>query len=65
MWAVGMFLEKLDPETLKKWMDTGLDALEDKVKESPGKTDDMVVLPAIAVIRAAFSIEDNDEPVEK
>jgi hypothetical protein len=67
MWAVKMFIDKLDPEDLKKWMDMGLDIIEDKVADSPNKTDDMIVLPLCRLVREALSIPDNDyglEPIE-
>ena len=61
MWAVGMFLERMDAEDIKKWIDTGLDIIEDKVAASPSKTDDMIVLPICKIIREALSVPDNDE----
>jgi len=60
MWAVTMFIDKLNGEDLKKWIDMGLDMIEDKVEESPSKTDDMIVLPMCKVVREALSVPDND-----
>ena len=61
LWAVSMFLERMSGEDIKKWIDMGLDIIEDKVAESPGKTDDMIVLPICAIVREALSVPDNDE----
>jgi len=60
MMAVTFFLERLDSEDVKKWIDFGLDLIEDKVKASPNKLDDSLVLPIVRVIRDAVSIPDND-----
>ena len=61
MWAVTMFLERLSGEEVKKWIDVGLDMIEDKVEASPSKTDDMIVLPLCKLVREALSVPDNDE----
>jgi len=60
MWAVSMFLERMNGEDIKKWIDMGLDIIEDKVKESPSTTDDMIVLPICKIVRDALSVPDND-----
>lgn len=60
MWAVTMFLERLSGEDMKKWIDMGLDLIEDKVAESPSETDDMIVLPMCKIVREALSVPDND-----
>ena len=60
MWAVTLFLERLSGEDLKKWIDMGLDLIEDKVASTPSKTDDMIVLPLCKIIREALSVPDND-----
>ena len=57
---LGIILERLSKDQLKKWADVGLDMVEDAVKESPNKYDDITVLPVCKAIRAAFDIEDND-----
>lgn len=56
---MGFILERLDSEDLKKWADHGLDLLEDAIKKSENKFDD-VMLPVIGQMRKAFSIPDND-----
>jgi hypothetical protein len=52
----------LTPDNLKKFVDAGLDAIEDLVQESENKVDDAVVLPICKVIRTTFNVPDNDEP---
>lgn len=61
LWAITMFLERLSSTDIKKWIDMGLDLIEDKVEASVSKTDDMIVLPMCKIIREALSIPDNDE----
>lgn len=58
--AVNMFISRMSGEDMKKWIDTGLDIIEEKVKDSPSKTDDMIVLPLCNILREAFSVPDND-----
>lgn len=53
----------LSPETLKRFADAGLDAIEDAVAKSESTWDDMVVLPLCQQIRDAFDIPDDDVPV--
>lgn len=60
MWLVGMLLERVKSEEVKKWIDAGIDLLEDKIVETPNKVDDMVVLPVLKILREAMSIPDND-----
>lgn len=60
LWVVGMLIERLTSEDVKKWVDIGLDMLEEKIKQTTTTYDDMVVLPLIATMRSAFSIPDND-----
>jgi len=59
---LGALLQMLNPETLKRFADAGLDAIEDAVAESENTWDDMVVLPLCSQIRVAFDIPDNDVP---
>lgn len=61
MWAVTMFIERLSGEDMKKWIDMGLDLIEDSVEASPNKTDDMIVLPICKLVREALSVPDNDD----
>ena len=60
VWIMGMFMERLQSEDLKKWVDYALDMIEKKVEESPTKYDDLIVLPIINLGRKAFDIPDND-----
>ena len=60
MMIIGMMLKKLNSEDIKRWMDSGLDMLEEKIKASPNQYDDAICLPLIATMRMAFSIPDND-----
>ena len=56
-------LELLPADKVKEALDKGLDKIENKVKESGNKIDDMIVLPLIKkLIREPFDIKDNDEP---
>jgi hypothetical protein len=60
VWIMGMIMDRLQSEDLKKWVDYALDMIENKVKESPNKLDDMIVLPIIQLGRSTFDIPDND-----
>ena len=60
-WAIGMIVERMAAEDVKKWVDIGLDILESAIEKSETKYDDMVVLPIIKIIREAFDIPDDDE----
>ncbi len=57
---VGIAIEKLDPEDVKKWADMAIDMVEEKIENTETKIDDKVILPLIGIIREAFDIEDND-----
>lgn len=61
--VVGLILEQLmnqlDPETVKDFVDRGLDALEDKVAKSENSWDDMAVKPLVAAARKILDIEDS------
>lgn len=59
-WLVATMLERLKSEDVKEWIDQGLDMLEDKVAETSNKTDDLIILPLITILRGAMSIPDND-----
>jgi hypothetical protein len=54
-------LAVLDEETVKGFMDKGLDFLEDKIAASPTQWDDTFVLPIINHARKVLDIPDNDE----
>jgi hypothetical protein len=60
VWLMGVMIARLQDEDLKKWVDWALDLVEEKVKESPNKYDDMIVLPICKLARATFDIPDND-----
>jgi len=60
VWLLTMMVERLKSEDVKNWIDQGLDMLEDKVAETSNKTDDLVILPLIGILRGAMSIPDND-----
>lgn len=61
VWMFGMVVERLQAEDLKKWVDMALDLVEDKVKSTPNKYDDLIVLPIIELCRKTFDIPDNDK----
>lgn len=53
-------LKRLSEGQLQEWADMALDYLEDKIQESETQVDDMIALPLLQLIRAAFNIEDGD-----
>ena len=57
---LAMLLKLLEPEMLRGAVDKVLDYVEEKVKESGSKYDDVLVLPLIEMIRNTFNIPDND-----
>ena len=57
---LAMLLKLLEPEMLRGAVDKVLDYVEEKVKESGSKYDDVLVLPLIEMIRNTFDIPDND-----
>jgi hypothetical protein len=64
MALIGMFVNLLSPENLRKFADLVLDAIENKVEATENKWDDAVILPMCQTVRDAFNIPDNDEPPE-
>jgi len=58
---IKMVMERLTPELLKEWVDSGLDYIEEAVETSETQIDDVLVLPVINLIRTAFDVPDNDE----
>ena len=60
VWLMGMMIERMQSEDLKKWVDWALDLIEEKVAATPNKYDDMIVLPIINMARKQFDIPDND-----
>jgi len=61
---VGALLQLLSPEMLRKFIDSGLDAIEDWVEGTENSIDDGVVLPMCALIRRAINCPDSDSPTE-
>lgn len=61
MWAVEMFITKLSSDDLKKWVEMGLDLMEDKAEESTNTVDDMLVGAFAKMVRGAMDMEDGDK----
>lgn len=53
-------VRRLPKRVAKKACDAFLDVVEDEVKASPGKWDDIIVLPICKLIRNIANIPDND-----
>lgn len=58
--VIGLLLKLMTTEKLKGYADRILDVVEDAVRDSETKIDDLTVLPIISSIRDAFDIPDND-----
>ena len=58
-------LAVMNEETVKGFIDKGLDFVEDAIAASPTKWDDMMVLPVIEHFRKILNIPDNDPVVEE
>jgi hypothetical protein len=63
--VIRQVLKAMPPETFKEIVDTFLDKVEDKVKASPGKMDDAVLLPTITHLRILLHIEDKKYGTDK
>lgn len=50
----------ISPELVKGFIDSGLDVIENIIATSETKTDDMLIIPLINMIRISFDIKDND-----
>lgn len=61
---VAALLQMLSPEMLRRFIDAGLDAIEDYVAGTNNTIDDGIVIPACALLRKAVGIPDSDSPVE-
>jgi hypothetical protein len=61
---VTMLFAVLTPENLKRFVDAGLDAIENAVEGSTNKVDDAIVLPVCKIIRSTFNIPDDDEATD-
>ena len=57
---MGALILFLNPEVLKKAMDSLLDIIEESVTRSETQLDDAVVLGICAQVRKAFNVPDND-----
>ncbi len=55
---LGVALQFLTKEQLKKFADMAFDFVEDAVKDSSNTIDDTLVLPSIKRLREAFDIPD-------
>ena len=66
VWAIQSLLtalmSQLKPEHLRRFVEGGLDAIEDAIANSENVIDDQFVLPVIKQVRVAFDLPDNDEP---
>jgi len=59
--ALQMLMAVMTPELMKIFADKILDFLEDYVLGTKSTVDDALILPAVASIRNAFGISDNDD----
>ena len=58
---IPILLQFLTVEQIRRFVDMAFDFVEDAVEDSDNPYDDVVVLPIIARMRAAFDIPDDDE----
>jgi len=58
---VALIIKYMTEDRIKKWVDSGLDDVEDAIAKSKSKIDDILIGPVIKTVRAAFDIPDNDE----
>ena len=58
--SMSAILANLDEATIKKFIDAGLDAIEDTVADSSNTIDDALVLPLCKRLRTALDVPDND-----
>lgn len=57
---VTVLVTMLNPEVLRKTLDSILDIVEEAVKESNTIVDDSIVLPLCQAVRTAFGVPDED-----
>ena len=57
---IPIILGLLTPDQLRKFADMAMDFVEDAVKDSTNKIDDVVVLPILERLRETFNIPDDD-----
>lgn len=66
LWAIQSLMTalmtQLNPELIRRFVDAGLDAIEDTVAASENTIDDQLVLPLIKQVRVALDLPDNDTP---
>ena len=58
-----ILFDMISVKQLRKWADAALDALEDYVSKTQTVYDDLVVLRLTKILREAFAIPDNDDPI--
>jgi hypothetical protein len=58
--AISAILANLDEDTIKRFIDAGLDAIEDIVASTDNQIDDQLVLPLCRRLRQAVDVPDND-----
>lgn len=51
----------INVENVKAVIDKAFDAVEDKVRDSETKWDDIIVIPVLEALRKALNVPDNDE----
>lgn len=65
MALMGLVVERLTEENMKKIADKALDYIEDRVEGTENTFDDKAILPIIRKVRQAFDVPDNDDSVEE
>lgn len=61
MMFVSQLFSLITPEALKKFVDSGLNMLEDVITKSPNTYDDAIILPIIGMIRLTLGIPDQTD----
>lgn len=64
LWAIQSLITalmtQLDSAAIRRFVDAGLDALEDMIEKSETTLDDQIALPLIGQVRKAFDLPDRD-----
>jgi hypothetical protein len=60
---VSALFSVITTEKIKKFIDAGLDVIEDSVSATESKWDDLIVLPICNQLRKALDIPDDDEDI--
>lgn len=58
-WMITTMIARLSPEMIKKWIDHGLDLLEEHIANTPTTTDDELIMPIIKVLRGALNVPED------